>query len=214
MAYNTPPTKSPGDTFTAAEWNTYMRDNQAAGVPDQFAAAGDMFLGSGANAGIILPSSYSQYRLKSNGVGSQLSWTATLPQVRLSRSTAQSIANNTATEITFTAEDADTDDFYPGSGTTITIPNVGFGLGLYLVTVSGYWSGHVTTNKLRQVGVSISGVYRWSAVTSDADASPIHQSVPFMLNLSVGTTLAMAVLQVSGGSLNFNDARMEVARLL
>ncbi len=50
MAYNTPPTKSVGDTFTAAEWNTYIRDNQAAGVPDIFAAKGDLAIASGANA--------------------------------------------------------------------------------------------------------------------------------------------------------------------
>jgi len=54
MAYNTPPTKATGDTLTAAEWNTYVRDNMAAGVPDVMGAAGDLLVGSGPDAANVL----------------------------------------------------------------------------------------------------------------------------------------------------------------
>lgn len=54
MAYNTPPTKNTGDTFSASEFNTYIRDNMAAGVPDIFAAAGDLAVGSGNDAAVRL----------------------------------------------------------------------------------------------------------------------------------------------------------------
>jgi len=54
MAYNTPPTKNTGDTFSASEFNTYIRDNMAAGVPDIFEAAGDLAVGSGADAAMRL----------------------------------------------------------------------------------------------------------------------------------------------------------------
>jgi len=50
MAYNTPPTKQTGDVLTAAEWNTYIRDNFASGVPDILAAKGDLPVGTGPNA--------------------------------------------------------------------------------------------------------------------------------------------------------------------
>lgn len=50
MAYNTPPTKNTGDVFTASEFNTYIRDNFAAGVPDIFAAKGDLAVATAANA--------------------------------------------------------------------------------------------------------------------------------------------------------------------
>jgi hypothetical protein len=55
MAYNTPPTKNTGDTFTASEFNTYIRDNMSAGVPDIFEAEGDLAVGSGQDAAIRLP---------------------------------------------------------------------------------------------------------------------------------------------------------------
>lgn len=50
IMYNTPPTKNVGDTFTAAEFNTYIRDNFAASVPDIFAAKGDLAVATGPNA--------------------------------------------------------------------------------------------------------------------------------------------------------------------
>jgi hypothetical protein len=54
MAYNTPPTKNTGDVFTASEFNTYIRDNFAAGVPDIFTTAGDIAVATGANVGVRL----------------------------------------------------------------------------------------------------------------------------------------------------------------
>jgi hypothetical protein len=54
MAYNTPPTKSTGDTFTATEFNTYIRDNFAAGVPDIFTTKGDLVVATGPNVGTRL----------------------------------------------------------------------------------------------------------------------------------------------------------------
>lgn len=51
MAYNTPPSKSTGDTWTAAEHNTYIRDNMAAMAPDVFTTKGDLFAATGPDAG-------------------------------------------------------------------------------------------------------------------------------------------------------------------
>jgi hypothetical protein len=51
MAYTAVPTVATGDTWTAANHNTYIRDNFAAGVPDAFTAKGDLFVGTGADAG-------------------------------------------------------------------------------------------------------------------------------------------------------------------
>ena len=55
MVYTTIPTKSDTNDITAAEWNTYIRDNAAAGVPDIFEAAGDLAVGSGSRAAVRLP---------------------------------------------------------------------------------------------------------------------------------------------------------------
>lgn len=50
MAYSALPTYTTGDVFTAANANTYWRDNFAAGVPDIFTAAGDIAYATAANA--------------------------------------------------------------------------------------------------------------------------------------------------------------------
>lgn len=50
MAYNAVPTVNTGDLWTAANHNTYIKDNFAAGVPDIFTTKGDLAVASGADA--------------------------------------------------------------------------------------------------------------------------------------------------------------------
>jgi len=213
MAYNTPPTKSVGDPFTAAEFNTYIRDNFAASATDNFATKGDLFVATGANAGAALPAAYNHYLLESTGLGAALQWTCTAPQCRVYRTTAQSIADNSLTEISFDAEDADTDSFFPGSGTTVTIPNVAFGSGLYLVSGYGVFAGHATDAKLRQIGLYISGAYIHSAFVQDADGNDTGVSFSYCVSIVATTTLRMVVKQISGGALNFSGANFAVIRI-
>jgi hypothetical protein len=52
MAYSTVPTVATGDLWTAANHNSYIRDNFAAGVPDIFTAKGDIAAATGPNAAI------------------------------------------------------------------------------------------------------------------------------------------------------------------
>ncbi len=47
MAYTDIPTVSVGDLYTAANFNTHLRDNFAAGIPDAFTAQGDIGIGAG-----------------------------------------------------------------------------------------------------------------------------------------------------------------------
>ncbi len=54
MAYTPVPTQNTGDTVTAANFNTWVKDNFAASAPDVFAAKGDLFIGTGADAGSVL----------------------------------------------------------------------------------------------------------------------------------------------------------------
>jgi len=50
MAYNTVPTVTTGDLWTAAMHNTYIKDNFAAGVPAIFTTKGDLAVASGSMA--------------------------------------------------------------------------------------------------------------------------------------------------------------------
>ena len=54
MSYNAVPTVATGDAWSAANHNTYIRDNFAAGVPDIFTAAGDIAYATAANAAAAL----------------------------------------------------------------------------------------------------------------------------------------------------------------
>jgi hypothetical protein len=67
MSYNSVPTVSTGDTWSAANHNTYIRDNFAAGVPDIFTAAGDLVYATAANAAAPLVIGQAGLPLVSNG---------------------------------------------------------------------------------------------------------------------------------------------------
>lgn len=67
MGYSPVPTVASGDLWTASDHNTYIRDNFAAGVPDIFAAAGDLVYGSAANVAARLAIGANGYYLRSNG---------------------------------------------------------------------------------------------------------------------------------------------------
>lgn len=54
MAFTTLPTYSTGDSVTAANWNTHIKDNFAAMPPDIFTATGEIFVGEGADTGGLL----------------------------------------------------------------------------------------------------------------------------------------------------------------
>lgn len=49
MAYTDIPTVSVGDLYTASDFNTYLRDNFRAGIPDAFTAKGDIAFGEDAD---------------------------------------------------------------------------------------------------------------------------------------------------------------------
>ena len=50
MAYSTPPTVSDGDDISAAWWNTNVKANFEAGIPDIFQAEGDIAFATGSKA--------------------------------------------------------------------------------------------------------------------------------------------------------------------
>jgi len=77
MAYNPVPTVTTGDLWTAANHNTYIRDNFAAGVPDIFTAKGQIAVASGENAaGVLNPGSDGQVLMadSSQSLGLKYAW--------------------------------------------------------------------------------------------------------------------------------------------
>jgi hypothetical protein len=76
MAYSPVPTVTTGDTWSAANHNTYIRDNFAAGVPDIFTAAGDLPYATAANAAAALAIGAAGQVLKVNASGTLPEWSS------------------------------------------------------------------------------------------------------------------------------------------
>jgi len=74
MAYNTPPVVAPSDEWTAANQNTYIRDNMMAGVPDIFTTAGDLAYGTGADAAAVLAAGAARLCLAMNAGATAPEW--------------------------------------------------------------------------------------------------------------------------------------------
>lgn len=74
MAYSVVPTVISGDSWTAGNQNTYVRDNFKAGIPDIFTAAGDIAYGTAENAATNLALSAARKRLLVNEDGTGVEW--------------------------------------------------------------------------------------------------------------------------------------------
>ena len=78
MAFTTLPTYSTGDSVTAANWNTYIKNNFAAMPPDVFTATGEIFVGEGADTGGVLsPGVVGQPLIVATGETIGVKWSST-----------------------------------------------------------------------------------------------------------------------------------------
>jgi uncharacterized protein YjlB len=210
MAYNTPPTKSVGNPFTASEWNTYIRDNFAAGFPDLAAAKGDILVATAANAAQALTVGANYQILEALSTETTgLRWTGNPPAAQLLRSTAFSVADNSDVQVTGFSSVFDYTGFI--SGDTFVIP-AGMG-GVYLVTASGYFTGHATADKIRQIGVAQGATTRWQTSTQDADVSAIYLERANLVLLTAGEVMRMRALQRSGGALDLYQSLFTIVKL-
>ena len=113
MAYTEVPTVTTGEVWTAADHNTYIKDNFAAGVPDIFTTKGDLAVGTGANAASRLAiGTAGQYLVTDSDEATGLKW-YTFPEdaitARYSRTDTAEIANNTVTIVDYDVSDWDSD---------------------------------------------------------------------------------------------------------
>jgi len=141
MAYTVVPTKSTGDLWTAADHNTYIKDNFAAGVPDIFTTKGDIAVATAANtAARLAVGSDNQVLLSDSGETSGVKWGdfpsgSTTLHARYYVSGATSCANATATIIDFDTQDYDTDSAVTTGGSwKLTVP--ADHAGKYLITAT------------------------------------------------------------------------------
>ncbi len=153
MAYNPVPTVATGDPWSAANHNTYVRDNFAAGVPDIFTAAGQIPYSTAADVAAVLakPTVASVLKMLDTGVPSWLDLT-TIPGILHTKG----VANFTPNGQTFSGGWADI------TGATLTLTLGTTCTILALAAVTGYQG---VTGRSFFIRALINGV---------ADASPTN----------------------------------------
>lgn len=156
MSYTAVPTQNIGDEWTAAEHNTYVRDNFAAGIPDIFTTKGDLAAASAADvAGRLGVGANGTSLLADSGETLGMKWAGAGPFIRYTKGTDQTIASGAAAEVI----DYDTETFDTGDDVTIgaawhfDVP-VG-GAGYYLISVSGVFESSAAWGVAEYVRLSL-----------------------------------------------------------
>ena len=122
---------------------------------------------------------------------------SSLPGVRVEASIGQAIANAVNVNINFDTEVIDTDGFFPGAGTTVTIPFDG----RYIVTAHVLWVANAVGNRQLTV-IDQTNAARIVDIDSGIGAGIYAHNASSILQLSAGDTLRLAVSQNSGAGLN------------
>lgn len=123
MAYTALATAVTGDLWTAANHNTYIKDNFAVSVPDIFTAFGDIPYGTGENTADILAIGTARQVLMVNAAGNAPEWSSPLFGCGLSVTTDQTITAGSTNTVSFDTENYDTSSFWSSSDSDgIVIP--------------------------------------------------------------------------------------------
>lgn len=150
MAYHAVPTQNVGDDWTAAEHNTYIRDNFAAGVPDIFTAKGDIAAATAADAASPLAvGTDGQVLTAASGADTGLAWSsAAIPSMTAARyvkGSEQTVANGSTVVIDFDTVDFDPDSLVTaGAGWHFHPKDAGYFMvtaGVYIKS-SAYWGAN------------------------------------------------------------------------
>lgn len=169
-------------------------------------AKGDLIVGTGSDTFAKLSvgsNGYIPMAASGETTGLKYSPAQTLHGVSLYDSgSVQSLANNTATALTFNSENYDTDGYHSTSSNTsrITIPS-GLG-GYYLITVSNLtWDLNGTGR--RGFSINKNGALAAYGIDIAGHASIyVGNTGSFVLNLAVGDYIEIYATQTSGGNLN------------
>lgn len=133
MAYTAPPTKAAGDTLTETNWNTHIKGNFEAGVPDLYTTKGDIAVATAANAAARLAVGANDTTLVADsGEATGLAWQIQ-PAARVYNSSDIDPAPGGWVTLTFDTERFDTDTVHSTASNTSRLTIPANGDGLYLI---------------------------------------------------------------------------------
>lgn len=206
MAYSIVPTVITGDSWSASQHNTYIKNNFTALWP--FTTKGDIAYCNTSTTLSRLPIGTEGQILSSiSGVPDWVDSTAADKYCLIRRTTAQSIPNNTNTLISFSDEVFDNNSYWAvGSPTIINLPAAGF----YRLTGSVSWKSDSSGDRAVYVGPTAILVAYQNPVGSIATT----MSFNYVLETeSDNVDTYVWVWQNSGSSLDINLARYNVTYL-
>lgn len=192
MGYATVPTVATGDSWSAAQHNTYIRDNFTASWP--YTATGDIAYASSSSAITVLPIGSAGDILQAS---SDVPAWGSIPQFRmcyLKRAANQSVAKNTSTNISFDTEVYDNFAMFDAGSPTIIAAPVD---GLYRFTV---WVSF-STNDVGTRSVNFFGNFGQIKPSISSQSTVLSFSGIEYINAN-STDIHLTVLHSSDTSLN------------
>lgn len=206
MAYSVVPTVATGDLWTAANHNTYLKDNLAALWP--YTTAGDMVYASSptmlARKGIGTPGQ----KLQVNSGGNAPEWADATPVTAIySTNAGQSIANSTDTVVNFEDQEVDTNSAVSvGAGWVFTAPKAGYyqvNVQIMFTSTSGWADGEVGQINLFKNGSLLRGLDRKDNYASGSPYMLLNGAT--VVYLAQNDTINIKVSQTSGGALALHN---------
>lgn len=205
MAYSAVPIVATGDLWTAANHNTYIRDNFAAGVPDIFTTKGDLAVASAADvANRLGVGTNGQMLIADSAQTLGIKWSSLptiFPTARAYLSSSQSIPNNADTLIQYGNESFDSAGaFTTGASAKFTAPTTGYYLVLAaaLFTSDAWTAGKYAALLLYKNGALVSQIgYTLVEVLGTIQITIVGSDI---ISLAAGDYIDVRCYQNSGGA--------------
>lgn len=144
-----------------------------------------------------------------------LSEGASLSGFAVTRLAATSINDSTWTAINFTAETLDAGGWFPGTGTTGTVPASAIPSGYTKITalalLSSEWASNATGTRQLRVNVNGSVVRTLKGPSLSGDTTVVLGTI-LITDLVAGDTITMDGYQSSGGALNVSNSALAILR--